>query len=135
MFLFDTDILSSIAKPRPSPLLIRKLALVPQRLRFTSTITVGEIYFGAFRVDRGPAILEYFEERIFPSLAILPFDLESARIFGRVKARLEKAGAIISDTDLFIAAVALRHGMTLVTGNIKHFAGIPRLKVENWIGD
>jgi tRNA(fMet)-specific endonuclease VapC len=134
MFLFDTDVLSNITKPHPSPLLIQKLASAPRKLRFSTTITVSEIYFGALRVDHGAAILDAYEKRIFPSLTILPFDLESARIAGRFRARLEKGGIVTSATDLFVAAIALRHGLTLVTGNTKHFAGIPRLKVENWIG-
>lgn len=135
MYLFDTDILSNITKRRPSPLLIQKLASAPRKLRFITTITVSEIYFGAFRVGHGPAILEPYEKKIFPNLTILPFDLESARIAGQVRARLEKGGIVTSATDLFIAAIALRHGLTLVTGNVKHFAGIPKLSVENWIGD
>jgi predicted nucleic acid-binding protein len=133
MFLFDTDFLSHFTKRRPSPPLLEKFASVPPEARFITTITVSEIYFGAFRVDHGPAILETYETRIFPNLTILPFDLESARISGRIRARLEKIGRVTGSADLFIAAIALRHGLTLVTGNTKHFAGIPRLRVENWI--
>ncbi len=132
MFLFDTDVLSHYAKRR-SPLLLEKFASVPPEARFITTITVGEIYFGAFRVAHGPAILEKYEQRIFPNLTILPFDIESARISGRIKARLERIGRVTGSADLFIAAIALRHGLTLVTRNVKHFAGIPHLKVENWL--
>jgi predicted nucleic acid-binding protein len=34
---------------------------------------------------------------------------------------------------LRIAAVALQHGLTIVTGNVRHFSGIPGLAVENWL--
>jgi len=135
MFLFDTDILSNVIKPRPHPGLLAKLGALTHDVQFTSAVTVGEIYYGAHRVPHGPSILEAFETRIVPNLTILPFDAECGRIFGRIKARLLKLGLPKEDSDLFIAATALRHGMTLVTGNTKHFAGIPRLKVENWIGD
>jgi predicted nucleic acid-binding protein len=57
---------------------------------------------------------------------IFPFEGRSARTL--------KGGIVTSATDLFIAAIALRYGLTLVTGNVKHFDDIPRLKVENWIG-
>ena len=44
----------------------------------------------------------------------------------------ERAGPRF-EPDLQIAAIALRHRLTVVTGNIRHFAGIPGLKVENWL--
>jgi len=45
----------------------------------------------------------------------------------------ENAGQTIDDADLFIAACALVHGMTLVTNNSKHFQRIKGLKLDNWI--
>ena len=32
-----------------------------------------------------------------------------------------------------IASIALRHNMTLVTGNTRHFSRVPGLRVENWL--
>jgi hypothetical protein len=58
---------------------------------------------------------------------------ESARRFGRLKASLEARGQPRSEPDLRIAAIALQHRMTIVTGNARHFAGIPGLAVENWL--
>jgi tRNA(fMet)-specific endonuclease VapC len=135
MYLFDTDVLSDSIKPRPSPGLAARMESLPREIMFTSAITVGEIYYGAYRVPSRTAILKPFEEHIFPNLTILPFDAECARIYGRTKARLEKRGISKGGSDLRIAAIALRHGMTLVTGNLKHFAGIPRLRAENWMAD
>jgi len=135
MYLFDTDVLSNIVKSRPSSLLLSKLDGLPRELQFSTAINAGEIHYGASRVAHGPTILKVFEDRVFPSLTILPFDEESAGIYGRTKARLEKRGISKSEPDLRIAAIALQHGLTLVTGNTKHFAEIPRLKIENWIGD
>ena len=36
------------------------------------------------------------------------------------------------DADVVIAATALHHGRTLVTGNTVHFAWVPGLKIVNW---
>ena len=36
------------------------------------------------------------------------------------------------DTDILIASIALENGMTLVTGNTKHFERIEGLELENW---
>ena len=66
-------------------------------------------------------------------MTVLPFDLESARIFGRLKAALESLGQPRSETDLRIASIALHHGLKIVTGNVRHFSEIPGLAVENWL--
>ena len=135
MYLFDTDVLSNIVKSRPSQRLLSRLSGLPRELQFSTAINVGEIHYGASRVDHGPAILQVFEERVFPNIDILPFDEESAKVYGRTKAKLERRGISKSEPDLRIAAIALQYGLTLVTGNTKHFEDIPRLKVEDWVGD
>lgn len=60
-------------------------------------------------------------------------DLASARLFGEVKARLATAGQPVADADLFIAAITLSRGATLVTGNRRHYERIPGLVVEDWL--
>lgn len=133
MYLFDTDTLSNIVKPRPSPLLVDKLRYLTRAVQFTTAINVGEICFGAYRSPRKDAILKAFTEMVFPNVNILPFDAESGRVFGLLKAELEKAGIGCSEPDLRIAAVAIQNHLTLVTGNTRHFHGIPGLKIENWL--
>ena len=133
MYLFDTDIISHIVKTRPRDSLIRRLEKIPKELQFITAITIGEIYFGAWRVERRDDILRGYEEKVFPRVNILPYDADSGRIFGRIKSKLEKQGKSRGETDLQIAAIALQHKLTLVTGNVRHFLGIPGLKVENWL--
>ncbi len=133
MYLLDTDILSNLVRKAPSPVLLARLAATPGDLLFTTSINAAEIHYGAARSEHGEAILRVFEERVFPHLTILPFDSGSAPVFGRLKAGLEKRGSPRSEPDLRIAAIALQHKLTLVTGNARHFAGIPRLRVEDWI--
>jgi predicted nucleic acid-binding protein len=83
MYLFDTDVLSNIVKTKPSPLLLEKLAKLPQDMQFTTAINVGEIYYGALRLAQGERILRAFEEKVFPQLTILTFDEESGKIYGK----------------------------------------------------
>ena len=134
MYLLDTDVLSQIVRKSPSPSLLAKLAKTPAELLFSAAINLAEIYFGAARSEHKDRILSVFEEKVFPNLTILPFDSGSARVFGPIKAELEKRGAPRSEPDLRIAAIALQHKLVVVTGNESHFEGIPRLKLENWIG-
>jgi len=137
MYLFDTDILSQLAKKRRPEKLMGRLAQTPLASQFTSAVNAAEIFYGIFRIQGREglqeSLLRFFEDRVFPRLTILPFDGESAIVYGRLKAGLERKGRPRFEPDLQIAAIALEHRLTVVTGNVSHFAGIPGLKVENWL--
>jgi predicted nucleic acid-binding protein len=133
MYLFDTDVLSQIAKRRRPEALMSRLARTPRASQHTSAVNVAEIYYGVFRAEGREGLLRYFEDQVFPKLSILPFDRESALIYGRIKSGLERSGRPRFEPDLQIAAIALQHRLTVVTGNVRHFTGIAGLKVENWL--
>ncbi len=69
--------------------------------------------------------------RAFPasiaSEEILPFDAPAAESAGRIAGDLEVAGRPIGVADPMIAAIALTHGLELVTGNTAHFRQIAHL--------
>jgi predicted nucleic acid-binding protein len=133
MYLFDTDIISRVVRANPPEALIDRLSRIPYSLQFTTSINAAEVFYGACRIGRRDDLIRAFEELVLPRLTVLPFDLESARVFGRLKASLESRGQPRSEPDLRIAAIALHHGLTIVTGNVRHFSGIPGLAVENWL--
>ena len=133
MYLFDTDVLSRVVKAAPPKPLVERLSNLPFALQFTTSINAAEIFYGACRTARRDALLRAFEDHVLSRLTILPFDLGSARVFGRLRAALEKRGLSRSEPDLRIAAIALQHRLTVVTGNVRHFTGIPGLAVENWL--
>ena len=133
MYLFDTDVMSRAVKAAPPKALIERLSRIPRALQFTTSINAAEIYYGACRTARRDELIRAFEEFVLSRLIVLPFDLESAPVFGRLKASLEKRGLPRSEPDLRIAAIALQHGLTIVTGNVRHFSDIPGLAVENWL--
>ena len=137
MYLFDTDILSWLAKRRRPEGLMPRLAATPVAAQFTTAVNVAEIYHGIFRlgVEDGTreSLLEFFDGQIFPRLTILPFEREDARAYGLLRASLERKGRPRFEPDLQIASIALTHRLTVVTGNVRHFEGIPGLKVENWL--
>ena len=133
MYLFDTDVLSRAVKAAPPKALIERLSRIPRALQFTTSINAAEIYYGACRTARRDELIRAFEEFVLSRLIVLPFDLESAPVFGRLKASLEKRGLPRSEPDLRIAAIALRRGLTIVTGNVRHFSDISGLAVENWL--
>ena len=133
MFLFDTDTLSQILRRDPSPSLLVRMAAVPQEEQFTTAITVGEMVYGAERSSRREYLLRQFEERLWPVVRVLPFDLAAGQTYGRLRVVLERAGAPLAEPDLRIASIAVTHGLTVVTGNVRHFSRVPGLQVENWI--
>ena len=133
MFLFDTDTLSQVLKRNPSSSLLARMANVPGEDQFTTSITVGEMVYGAHRSAQTEYLLRQFEERLWPMVQILPFDRASGEIYGSLRADLERTGTPLAEPDLRIAAIALANDMTVVTGNVRHFSRVRGLRVENWI--
>jgi len=133
MYLFDTDIISHVLRKRRSAALMARLEATPRAAQFTSAVNAAEIYFGVLRKEARKDLLRCYEEEVFPRLTILPFNRECARIFGRIKSDLERRSLARFEADLQIASIALAHKLILVTGNIRHYSGIPGLRVENWL--
>lgn len=130
MYLFDTDIITNIFKPRPSRTLLKRLKHVPRRDQYISTITIYEIVYGAMKSDRSEYHLRNLETLLLPSVNIVGFDTKAAYLCGQLRADLEKP---LSLSDLEIAAIAIAGDFTLVTGNTRHFQRINELRVENWL--
>jgi len=86
---------------------------------------VLEIVKGLHKIRREDRIEQFL--KLLPALEVLPLDLQSAEIAGRIHADLELAGQPIGRADPMIAAVALRNDRTLVTGNQSHYRRIPAL--------
>jgi tRNA(fMet)-specific endonuclease VapC len=68
-------------------------------------------------------------QKIVSLYTVLPYDVATARVYGRIRAELEAAGQILADADLQIAATALHHNLELVTGNLRHFERIAGLRI------
>src|SRR5207302_6771791 len=129
-YLFDTDILSNLLRLSPSPSLLRRLALTPAEEQATSSITVGELYYGARRLAAGAdTLLGRIDSTLLANLAVLPFDVRAARRYGELRAELERAGTPIGDADIRIAAIAGANELTVVTANVRHFERVPGLPV------
>ena len=134
-FLFDTDAISEILRPRPAMAYIKWLMKVSREEQFTSAVVIGELYKGAYRSQAHERHLTNIEQRILPAVTVLPYDTGTAKIFGRIRAHLEETGIILPDADLQIAATALGHGLELVTGNLRHFSRIDGLKLNSILAD
>ncbi len=134
MYLLDTDILSNLMKRSPSSALVAKVAQVPPEQQFTSSVTLGELVYGAHRLkEHTDTLMQKIEDVLLPNLPILSFDAGAARRYGKLRAELERLGTPIGDADMRIAAIALSHELKVVTGNERHFQRVPELEIENWL--
>jgi tRNA(fMet)-specific endonuclease VapC len=133
--LFDTDAISELLRPRPNPTYLAWVRTLPREDQFTSAVCVGELFKGAFRSRARDRHLSNIENRVLPSVTVLPYDIATARIFGQLRAHLEEGGILLPDADIQIAATAVHHGLHLVTGNVRHFRRIPGLQLEPTFAD
>jgi predicted nucleic acid-binding protein len=129
-FLFDTDAISELLRPRPHPVYVEWLQQVPREEQFTSAVVIGELYKGAYRSSAQDRHLRNIQERVLPAVTVLPYDVATARVYGQLRAHLEEIGQVLADADLQIAATALYHDLQLVSGNLRHFSRIAQLRVN-----
>lgn len=134
-FLFDTDAISEVMRKRPLPAYLEWLRRLPRGEQFTSAINVGELYKGAYRSPAAEVWLERLQEQILPTLTVLPYDVGTAKLYGRLRADLELRGTVPGEADIQIAATALQHNLVMVTGNLKHYSRIEGLEIETILAD
>jgi len=128
--LLDTDICIYWLNGRPE---IREQALAVGISNLAiSSITVAELYFGAYNSTRTIQNLERAEQFV-GAIAIIPPTTTTLRRFGELKANLRRSGKPVADFDLMIASTALSEQLILVTNNTRHYARIPDLVLQNWL--
>lgn len=93
---------------------------------FLSAISFGELYYGAAKSTH-PAENERRVNQLADQVAVLDCNFETAQFYGRVKSDLRSKGRPIPDNDLWIAALAIQHGLTLLTRD-RHFQAIAALQ-------
>jgi tRNA(fMet)-specific endonuclease VapC len=98
---------------------------------YICSITVAELYFGAYNSQRVVENLARAEDFI-QNLPVVPLTTPALRKFGELKAELRRLGQPITEFDLLIASVALTENYILVTNNTRHYSRITRLQLENW---
>ena len=134
-YLFDTDAISEVLKRRPRPAYLAWLSTVPREEQYASAVTLGELYRWAFRSPHRERHMQNIDDRVLTAVSLLPYDAAVARAYGELHAELAAANALLADADLQIAATALHHGLTLVTGNVRHFARVRGLQIERVLAD
>lgn len=135
MYLLDTNILSELAKHQPDLDVARRIHGTESERLFASELTRYEIRYGAILHPRSTEFWDRVARKVLPVVAWLAVDEEVSLTAAEIDARLTRSGRRIEPPDLFIAATALVFDLVLVTRNLRHFAHVPGLVVENWFPD
>ena len=122
MYLLDTNVISELRRPRPSPSVVGWLATVPAEHLFISALTIGEIQAG-IEITRGQDLAKaeelerWLNEQVLGGYDILAMDAVAFREWARLMHR--RSGTLVQDA--MIAAVAVTNRLTVVTRNVRDF--------------
>jgi tRNA(fMet)-specific endonuclease VapC len=125
-YLVDTDWVIHYLNGRPD--IVAHIQSLEPRSFAISMISVAELYEGIY-YSRDPRKAEEGLKNFLSGVDLLGIDEETARIFGRERGWLRSVRKNIGDFDLLIGATALRHDLTVLTNNRRHFELIEKLKL------
>ncbi|MBI2298637.1 MAG: PIN domain-containing protein [Armatimonadetes bacterium] len=127
--LLDTDILSYFLQAHPQ--VVARVAAYLQYLPLSlSVVTWYEIVSGLRHHDTRADLDRFLV--IAQGAVVLPLTVAAADVAATIYAEQRRVGRTLKGADLLIAGTAIVHGLVLVTHNLRHFAGLPGLEVEDW---
>jgi tRNA(fMet)-specific endonuclease VapC len=133
--LLDTDIYSEVLKG-VDPTVAQNAASYRQKhgVYTLSVITLMEVVQGFQRVQHHRRLQGFLTAVAFEK--VLLFDESAAELAGRITGDLDRVGRPIGRCDPMIAAIAITHGLELVTGNATHYQRLHSLgyafTLVNW---
>ena len=127
-YLFDTNICIALINDTSPILLTRLRGRRSEEIGIPSPVAF-ELYFGAFK-SRGPNLNLAVIDRM--AFEIVAFDAADARAAGAIRRDLEARGQPIGPYDLLIAGQARARDLVLVTANVREFARVDGLRLEDW---
>jgi tRNA(fMet)-specific endonuclease VapC len=129
--MLDTNTCIAIIKQKP-PQVFKRFSAYKVGDIGISWVTLAELEFGVAKSQHQEKNQLALEEFVLP-LEIATFDRDTARVYGRVRAMLEKKGTPIGSLDTMIGAHALALGATLATNNTREFSRIKGLSLVDWL--
>lgn len=135
-WLLDTNVVSEASRPAPHPGVMTNLIRYEGELAIAAPVW-HELRFGWLRMPAGQRrdAIGHFVQDVAGQLRVLPYDAHAARIHAELRAQREQLGQTLAFVDGQIAAIAIAHGATLVTRNIRDFAGLTGLRMVDWFAD
>ncbi len=129
-YLLDTNTCIQYLNGR-SPLVKQRLERIPAQEIVVCSVVKAELFYGAMK-SVNPARSLAKQKKFLNRFGSLPFDDQSAEIYGQIRAQLESQGTPIGPADLLIAAIAIANQTTLVTHNTREFSRVASLQIEDW---
>jgi tRNA(fMet)-specific endonuclease VapC len=121
--ILDTNIITKMIDEDPVAVsIIKKIEIF-----YTSVIVAGELYFAAAKSARREANLVVFKT-ILSGLKIIPIDEKVCMSYADIKLDLKKKGMPIPENDIWIAACAYTHGLSVATLD-NHFSEITQIEL------
>jgi len=111
-FLLDTNVL--IDGWAGDTDIVQRLERLPAEAIFVPVVVLGELYFGARRSTRTAENLANLDTFTATANGV-SCDLATARVYGEIKTALRRLGRPLPENDIWIAAIAIQHGLTLVS--------------------
>lgn len=97
---------------------------------FVSSVTLGELFYGAFKSQRTEDELKKIGE-FAQVVRVLDCDSDTAEVYGRIKTALRMKGRPIPENDIWIAATAKQHDLALAMRD-SHFDQVEGLTLASW---
>ena len=129
-YLLDTCVLSDFVRGHPATLVHIRDTPPPEVA--VSTITEMEIAYG---LRLNPALsrrLKTVIDAFLSAVTLVSYDSAAARATSDIRASLKRRGRPIGAYDALIAGTAVAHDLTLVTSNLREFAQVEKLRLEDW---
>lgn len=128
-YLVDTNIPSELTREKPDARVAAFLRNAGKDAVFLSVMTIGEICKGIAGLPAGQrrtALQDWLDIDVRSWFAgrILPVTDSIAERWGHLAATAKQQGLTLAVVDGVIAATAFHHDLTLVTRNVKDFAGL-----------
>jgi predicted nucleic acid-binding protein len=137
MIVLDTNVLSELLAPSPSPAVVSWLSAQPAAAVFTTAVTEAEILYGLALLPDGrrrqaleAAVRPIFSEDL--AGRVLAFDREAAASYAVIASRRRAIGRPISQFDAQIAAIAVSRGASIATRNVADFAETGAPVINPW---
>jgi tRNA(fMet)-specific endonuclease VapC len=133
--LLDTDIYSEVLKAVDPTVAQNAASYRQQHGAYTlSVITLMEIVQGFQRVQNARRLQSFLTAVAVED--VLLFDESAAELAGRITGDLDRVGRPVGRCDPMIAAIAITHGLELITGNTTHYQRLHplgyALTLVNW---
>lgn len=134
IWMLDTNTISCIVRGKSPAARARLESVKGDETACISVITEAELRYGTAKKAPEP-VRQAALNILFDRLRILPWTSEEALVYGDLRAKLERAGKVLGNLDMLIAAQAISANATLVTRD-KAFAQVEGLHTPvNWAVD